>query len=549
MDDVQANGLSDCPRLRHRCWDPKWTDLMRDQCPVSCGLCIPSSLNDFKRWMSSNNNNKRRLKQRRRRRKKPRLQIPQGLEFRPNNVGNQSEYTFNEIETNSPDFDQKDVQNADNWIENLARPDIVVGDLTSNPERNTVAFKEDIIVNYPELLQSINRDISPCDNFYSHVCDGFVRNTDVEEGKESVNQYSLAGKRCLQGSIRFWKAIGKADSIPPLSTIDLFPSSIMAIQQINSLIGTLKPQEISDYLEWQILLPFLDGLGDRFLKEREKFNGRRMDLRKYCRDQALYYFPHHMDRLYAKRFLKEEVRLEISSIVNSVTDAFKKSLQTNNWMTSKFTILKRYKDYKLKKEMSFVEILWKLDEWEMNYLLRTFSQPLKYYDHSLRVDAEYVRQFNLMFLHAGILVGAFYKDNLPMSMQIGDLAISSPMNCSMALMKMAIFTMDLAMKKIGGTSLQETNSDKIANVLLDSIQTEVNESRYMPLDGTLTLAENMADNYGLNVAYDALQTSNQKDVNDIKIKGLEDYSDEQLFFVNTAFILCDKHTPESKLLV
>uniref|UniRef100_A0A915CL64 Uncharacterized protein n=1 Tax=Ditylenchus dipsaci TaxID=166011 RepID=A0A915CL64_9BILA len=46
-----------------------------------------------------------------------------------------------------------------------------------------------------------------------------------------------------------------------------------------------------------------------------------------------------------------------------------------NDIFDEFTILKRYKDYKLKKEMSFVEILWKLDEWEMNYLLRTFSQP------------------------------------------------------------------------------------------------------------------------------------------------------------------------------
>lgn len=59
-----------------------------------------------------------------------------------------------------------------------------------------------------------------------------------------------------------------------------------------------------------------------------------------------------------------------------------------------------------------------------------------------------------------------------------------------------------------------------------------------PVNGKMTLGENLADNGGVRAAYDAMT----KD--DMGLPGLENFTAEQLFFINYGRVWCTKMRPE-----
>jgi endothelin-converting enzyme len=71
------------------------------------------------------------------------------------------------------------------------------------------------------------------------------------------------------------------------------------------------------------------------------------------------------------------------------------------------------------------------------------------------------------------------------------------------------------------------------------------------IDGQLTLGENIADAGGLNLAfeswqnYQTVQKRKRSDRVDVKLPGLEHFSDEQLFFLRWGQSWCLKATPEN----
>lgn len=44
--------------------------------------------------------------------------------------------------------------------------------------------------NVHELIKSINTSIDPCNNFYQHVCSGFISNAIIEKDKTSFEHFT-----------------------------------------------------------------------------------------------------------------------------------------------------------------------------------------------------------------------------------------------------------------------------------------------------------------------------------------------------------------------
>ncbi|KAI1731346.1 peptidase family m13 domain-containing protein [Ditylenchus destructor] len=101
----------------------------------------------------------------------------------------------------------------------------------------------------------------------------------------------------------------------------------------------------------------------------------------------------------------------------------------------------------------------------------------------------------------------------------------------------------------------ETKQDFIAEkqCLIDQYSNYMirfNETYSQPLDGVKTQGENIADNGGTRAAYYAwLNFMDDVDSGDAyslspytTVRGLEDFTDEQLFFVGAAFPLCARYS-------
>ncbi|XP_066593251.1 uncharacterized protein [Prorops nasuta] len=65
------------------------------------------------------------------------------------------------------------------------------------------------------------------------------------------------------------------------------------------------------------------------------------------------------------------------------------------------------------------------------------------------------------------------------------------------------------------------------------------------VNGDLTVEENMADSTSINVLYKAYKLwMSKRQKKDVKLPGLENLSDEQLFFMSTAFVWCENFKPK-----
>uniref|UniRef100_A0AC35U9N7 Peptidase_M13 domain-containing protein n=1 Tax=Rhabditophanes sp. KR3021 TaxID=114890 RepID=A0AC35U9N7_9BILA len=65
------------------------------------------------------------------------------------------------------------------------------------------------------------------------------------------------------------------------------------------------------------------------------------------------------------------------------------------------------------------------------------------------------------------------------------------------------------------------------------------------LDGYRTISENIADASGLKVSFLAMHEASKLETKSRKVKGLEQYNSEQLFFINFAFNFCSVETIDS----
>ncbi|XP_012277674.1 endothelin-converting enzyme 1 isoform X2 [Orussus abietinus] len=73
-------------------------------------------------------------------------------------------------------------------------------------------------------------------------------------------------------------------------------------------------------------------------------------------------------------------------------------------------------------------------------------------------------------------------------------------------------------------------------------------NKYIHANGELTLGENIADSTGLHAAFEAFRAkSKRKPGNRVLLPGLEQFNDEQLFFLSFANTWCDAVRPESLL--
>lgn len=62
------------------------------------------------------------------------------------------------------------------------------------------------------------------------------------------------------------------------------------------------------------------------------------------------------------------------------------------------------------------------------------------------------------------------------------------------------------------------------------------------INGTLTLSENVADNEGMKIVYRAFKKHQEKHGEDARIDSVEDFTNDQLFFLSFATTFCSKNS-------
>ncbi|KAI1088361.1 Metalloprotease [Rostrohypoxylon terebratum] len=184
---------------------------------------------------------------------------------------------------------------------------------------------------------------------------------------------------------------------------------------------------------------------------------------------------------------------------------------------------------------------------------KAFPQPLSEGDmsSSLTINAFYVANENSISIIAGTLQQLLFDPGLPAYLNYGALGTvigheftHSLDNNGRLWDKNGAFSNEWDDESIAGFEnrtqclIQQVNSDNIT----------LSTGEQLPVDGTLTLGENIADTGGINTAFDAWQDKRQEDpTSNFDLPGtVGQFTHEQLFYVAAGQFFCDKSSDKTK---
>lgn len=292
-----------------------------------------------------------------------------------------------------------------------------------------------------------------------------------------------------------------------------------------------------------------------------------------CVDNVNDNFLMPVGSLFVQQAFSEGNKAITEKMVEHIREAFVDFLPSNDWMdeTTKAEAKKKaemvvpviaYPDYivdsndpRLDEEYEPIKVLPE-DYFKnnLNALLETFKDSMLRLDEPVDrtewvtgpaiVNAFYSAQQNQIFFPAAILQPPFYDPGQPTSMNYGGIGMVIGHEITHGFddygsQYNGIGNLENWWTNASSKNFKEKSKcieQQYGNYYWDEAQSKVN--------GKLTLGENIADNGGIQQAYKAYETWKDQNENDLNLPGLEEFSQDQLFFLSNAQIWCGLYRPE-----
>ncbi|KAF8785573.1 Endothelin-converting enzyme like protein [Argiope bruennichi] len=331
-------------------------------------------------------------------------------------------------------------------------------------------------------------------------------------------------------------------------------------------------RQISTYLGLRVLLSLLTHLPENFtvaLHEFYRDNGVPLQISdrwKICINRINSIFGMIAGFLYVKEYFSLEDRNEVRKLVLDLSFEFEKQLLYNNWMDRETKKAALEKLRAMKVNVGFPD--WITDESNLDdFYIKTNMPTME--DEVFENDLK-ITQYRIMQLIKSLRIIP-KKEEWPMSPTIINAAYNRNMNSitfPAAFLQLPLYNSSLpryfnyaaigsiigheithgfdsckGSKRNASGELFNWWTDETKQIFEKKADCFIKQYNDYGLDGKRTLAENIADNGGLHQSYKAFSSWRKKQLTDIKLPGLENFSLDQLFFITYGSIWCTKYAP------
>lgn len=266
-----------------------------------------------------------------------------------------------------------------------------------------------------------------------------------------------------------------------------------------------------------------------------------------------------LGQLYVKKFFPPDAKKRMNDLVDNLEEAFKERISNLDWMsdvtkqkalaklksfTNKIAYPDHWKDYGNIKiaENNYVQNIINTSVYEYDREINKLGKPVDKTEWMMTpstVNAYYNPGWNEIVFPAGILQFPFFDFNADDAVNYGGIGAVIGHEMTHGFDDQGAqydaegylrnwWTPEDSAKFAAKTDIVKTQFDNYK--VLDSI----------PVDGSLTLGENLADLGGVTIAYDAFKKTKQGQSNE-KIDG---FTPDQRFFLSWAQVWRSKSTPE-----
>lgn len=338
------------------------------------------------------------------------------------------------------------------------------------------------------------------------------------------------------------------------------------ITNLDNLLTKTPLSNIKIYLKWCIVLHFGTYLPYKLGNEYFDFFGRKLSGQQtpkpYWKRKINWcnrLIGEQIGKIYVKQYFPPSCKEKVKEMVDNIITSFKERLLKVDWMgkgtkekalvkLSKFNVKMGYpdkwRDYsKLEIGESFIENLLNIGENEWEYQLNEMYQEVdkdKWEMHPQEINAYFYPEMNEIVFPAAILQPPFFSPEYDNALNYGGIGAVIGHEITHGYD-------DQGRKYDGEGNLNEWWSKKDKNEFDNRtklIIEQFNNCKLLgePVNGELTLGENIADLGGLIISYHALQKTITTPIK------IDNYTPQQRFFITWARIWRTKIRDEEQLL-
>ena len=334
---------------------------------------------------------------------------------------------------------------------------------------------------------------------------------------------------------------------------------------LNKILGETKLGDLKIYLRWHLLNNAASALDSRFVNEDFKFSGKTLTGQpelpprwKRCVGSTLHAMGQPVGKVFIDKTFSAAAKNEAKAMIAAIEDTMGERLAKLEWMddeTRNQAIEKlrrlvnqigypdRWRDYSGLKisRSSYFANRQAVAIFHSRYYLDKIGKPVDRGDWEMppsMVNAYYSADNNKMVFPAGILQNPFYQHGRPDALNFGGIGMVMGHELTHGFD-------DQGRKFDGNGNLRDWWSAKVNKEFEERAACLVDQySAYVPIEnvhvnGKLTLGENIADQGGIRLAFQAW--AKQKHENSPVVAG---FAPEQQFFIGYAQSWCTKQRPE-----
>ena len=381
---------------------------------------------------------------------------------------------------------------------------------------------------------------------------GFMNRHDLRDPYKMFNKKELAELQALIPEFDF-AAYLSALNLPDLSSLNVGQPEYIKV--LNTIFKTSKIEDIKAYLAWNVVRAAYPYLSDDFVAEGFNFYGKVLsgteELQprwKRVVNNVSEALGEAVGQMYVAKYFPPQAKANMLTLVSNLRTALGERIQAAGWMDEatktkameklqafrvKIGYPDKWRDYSaldVKNDSYFANIL-RSNEFQMNYDLAKIDKPKDVTEWGMTpqtVNAYYDPTTNEICFPAGILQPPFYHADADNAVNYGAIGVV------------------IGHEMTHGFDDQGRQYDKEGNLTdwwlpvdADNFKTRTqvlvdyfNKIEVAPevfADGNFTLGENIADNGGLQISFQAMQKALAN--GDVEKEKMDGFTPEQRFFL------------------
>jgi len=346
--------------------------------------------------------------------------------------------------------------------------------------------------------------------------------------------------------------------------------SINYLSKLGNVFKNTTKETINNYIIWFTIDKYIGFLNSSFVKAKSKIERDTFGVDKSCNERWMTCVEYTTDvfylvisKLFVHKKFGNQSKTYMENVVNDIKKTFLENLSNAEWMNksikskaaekarymhanvgySKKTLKNSFLNLYYKEisekimEENFFNIMIKSELIRARYKMKNFKKPVdsENQEWMININAYFAPTENSIYLPAGILQPPLFSYEQPFYINYGGIGVAVGHELTHGFDNNGVKYDKLGNKRNWWNNQTQSNFNDKAKCMID----QYNKFKFgnYSINGKMTIGENIADNGGLRLAYQAFKKQQSKLKEEKSLPGL-DFTADQLFFISAAQTWC-----------